>query len=236
MFNQPKILAVIPARGGSKGVPRKNLRQLAGKSLLAWTFEAALGSAYLDRIILSSEDEEIMELARQIGLEVPFVRPQALAADTTPGIDPVLHAINALSANNYTHVVLLQPTSPLRQSQDIDGAIKLCLEQAAPACVSVSPAAHPPWWMFRLDAQNHLLPFMDPEQMPLRRQDAPTAYQLNGAVYVAQCAYLAQQKSFMGDKTIAYTMPQERSLDIDNELDLILAEALLKNRLQKGGA
>ena len=228
MFNNKKILAVIPARGGSKGVPRKNLRPLAGKSLLAWTFEAAKHSAYINRVILSSEDEEIIKLAKQIGLEVPFVRPKELAQDETPGIAPLLHALEQLQAEKFTHVVLLQPTSPLRQTQDIDGAIKLCLEHAAPACISVSPAEHPPWWMFRLDPNNRLLPFMDPEQMPLRRQDAPKAYQLNGAVYVAECAYLAKNKSFMGDETIAYTMPPERSLDIDTELDFILAEALLQ--------
>ncbi len=232
MLTNKKILAIIPARGGSKGVPRKNLRLLAGKSLLAWSFEAARNSVYIDRVILSSEDEEIIALAKQIGLDVPFVRPKELAQDETPGIAPVLHAMEKLQADNYTHIVLLQPTSPLRQTQDIDGAIKLCLEHNAPACISVSPAEHPPWWMFRLDPNNRLLPFMDPEQMPLRRQDAPKAYQLNGAVYVAECAYLAKHKSFMSDETIAYTMPLERSLDIDNELDFMLAEALLQKKYQ----
>lgn len=228
MLNSHKILGIIPARGGSKGVPRKNLKQLAGKPLLAWTFEAARNSAYLDRIILSSEDDEIINAAKVMGLEVPFVRPVHLAHDNTPGIDPVLHALDYFKAENYSFVVLLQPTSPLRKAEDIDGAIRLCLETNAPACVSVTQAAHPPWWTFRLDGQKRLLPCMDAEQMPKRRQDAPAAYALNGAVYVARCDYLQTAKSFIGPETIGYVMPEERALDIDRELDFVIAEAVIK--------
>lgn len=230
MYKSSKILGIIPARGGSKGVPRKNLRLLADKPLLAWTIEAAKSSAYLDRVILSSEDNEIIKLAKEYGLDVPFKRPVELAQDDTPGIAPVLHALNELSGEHYTHVVLLQPTSPLRTGEDIDAAIKLCLDENAPSCISMTETVYPPWWMFRLDAHKKLLPIIDIEQIPLRRQDAPKAYNLNGAIYVTDCAYLKEQNSFIGLETIAYVMPANRSIDIDSELDFALAELIIKTK------
>ena len=230
MYKGNKILGIIPARGGSKGIIRKNLRPLAGKPLLAWTVEAAQKSQLLDRVILSSEDDEIIALARDLNLDVPFKRPAELARDDTPGIAPVLHALKTLQSENYNHVVLLQPTSPLREADDIDAAIRLCIDQAAPACVSVCEAPHPPWWMFRLDAQTRLIPLLDQEALPARRQDAPRAFQLNGAVYVAQVDWLLEQQGFIGPDTRAYTMPAAKSLDIDEEADLLFAEILLNRR------
>ncbi len=227
MYKNNKILGIIPARGGSKGVPRKNLRLLAGRPLIAWTIEAAKGSSLLDRVILSSEDDEIMETARRHGLEVPFKRPPELARDDTPGILPVLHALEMLSSENYTHVVLLQPTSPMRNSEDIDGAIRLCIDRAAPACLGVCEAPHPPWWMFGMDADRKLSPLMAAKDIPLRRQDAPKAYQLNGAIYVAEIGFIKSSKGFIGPESLGYAMPGERSLDIDSELDILLAESLL---------
>jgi CMP-N-acetylneuraminic acid synthetase len=227
MYKNSKILGIIPARGGSKGVPRKNLRPLAGKPLIAWTIEAAQGSSLLDRVILSSEDEEIMETAQRHGLDVPFKRPPELARDDTPGILPVLHALEMLSSENYTHVVLLQPTSPMRNSEDIDGAIRLCIDRAAPACLGVCEAPHPPWWMFGMDADRKLSPLMAAKDIPLRRQDAPKAYQLNGAIYVAEIGFIKSSKGFIGPESLGYAMPGERSLDIDSELDILLAESLL---------
>jgi len=230
MYNNNKILGIIPARGGSKGVPRKNLRELAGKPLLAWTIEAAKSSCLIDRVILSSEDDEIIKTARQYGLDVPFKRPESLALDETPGVEPVLHAMKELESDGYSHIVLLQPTSPLRKAEDIDEAIRLCLETKAPSCVSVCRSAHPPWWMFRIDVNNRLMPIMDAEALPLRRQDAPVAYQLNGSVYVAECDFLKQSKGFISPDTVAYVMPPERSLDIDTEIDLAIAEMILKSQ------
>ena len=227
MYKNNKILGIIPARGGSKGVPRKNLRLLAGRPLIAWTIEAAKESSLLDRVILSSEDDEIMETARRHGLEVPFKRPPELARDDTPGILPVLHALEMLSSENYTHVVLLQPTSPMRNSEDIDGAIRLCIDRAAPACLGVCEAPHPPWWMFGMDADRKLSPLMAAKDIPLRRQDAPKAYQLNGAIYVAEIGFIKSSKGFIGPESLGYAMPGERSLDIDSELDILLAESLL---------
>lgn len=229
MFQDKTFLGVIPARGGSKGLPRKNILPLGGKPLLAWSIESARASALLDRTILSSEDPEIMDVARAWGCDVPFARPLELAADDTPGVAPVLHALQALP-ERYDYVVLLQPTSPLRQARDIDGCIRACIESGAPACASVTPAATPPEHFRRMDATGRLSPLLD-DQGAVRRQDYPAAYLLNGAVYVARADFLLQAKTFFTPDTIGYIMPPERSPDIDSALDFAFCETLIR-RLQ----
>ncbi len=227
MIAGKSVLAAIPARGGSKGVPGKNIKPLAGKPLIAWTIAAAREVSYLDKIIVSSEDQTILEISRSYGAQTPFVRPEELARDDTPGIAPVLHALDALP-EKYDYVVLLQPTSPLRTADDIRAALELCLDRAAPACVSVTEPKHKPWWMFSLNQQSGLEPMYG--DMPARRQDMPAVYALNGAVYVAETGWLRQKQTFVSPDTVAYVMPAERSLDIDTELDFRLAEALLACR------
>lgn len=224
MINGQKVLAIIPARGGSKGVPRKNVRMVAGKPLIAWTIEAARQSRYIDRLVLSSDDPEIIAVATAHGCEAPFVRPAELARDETPGIDPVLHALQQLPG--YDWVVLLQPTSPLRSGEDIDATIETCVKAVAPAAVSVTEAEESPWWMYTLQPGDQLQPLLDSVHAALRRQDLPKAYLLNGAVYVAQATWLQQHKSFLGDATRAYVMPRARSLDIDTEFDLKLFDMM----------
>lgn len=226
MINGRTVLAIIPARGGSKGVPRKNLRSVGGKPLLAWTIEAAKQSKYIDRLIISSEDLEIIETARQWGCEAPFVRPKELALDHTPGIDPVLHAVEALP-ERYDYVVLLQPTSPLRTVADIDGCIELCVDKGANSCVSVTESAQSPFWMYKLDGNGTMQPLLQMEQQYNRRQDIPRVYALNGAVYVSACGFLQKSCMFVTPVTIGYIMPPERSLDIDTELDLAIVNYLL---------
>lgn len=220
------ILAVIPARGGSKGVPRKNIKLAAGKPLIAWTIAAAKKSKYIDRLVLSSEDEEIIKVAKSLGCEVPFIRPVELAQDDTPGIEPVLHAIKNLP--DYDYIVLLQVTSPLRSVEDIDGCIELCVKQQGNACVSVSEAAENPYWMYKMDDGGKLCPLMPTENNFNRRQDLPKVFSLNGAVYVANSAWLLDKQSFLTSETIAFPMPAERSLDIDTEIDFKLMETLTK--------
>jgi len=229
MLDGKTFLAIIPARGGSKGVLRKNIRTVAGKPLIAWTIEAAQKSLLLDRLILSSDDEEIISVASALGCDVPFVRPAELARDDTPGIDPVLHALAALP-EKYDYVVLLQPTSPLRSSEDIDAGIRFCLKQSAKCCVSVVESAKHPYWMFTMDMNEHLLPVIPAEERPTRRQDLPQAYVLNGALYIAECQWLAEHKSFISTETIGCEMPTERSFDIDSELDLSIVDFLLAGR------
>jgi len=226
VIDSKSVLAIIPARGGSKGVPRKNIRDLAGKPLIAWTIEAAQKSQYIDRLVLSSDDEEIMQVARTYGCEVPFARPAELARDETPGIDPILHALTALPG--YDYVVLLQPTSPLRSTEDIDGCLARCERSNAPACVSVTEPTHHPQWMYTMDDSETLLPIS--EQRSVRRQDLPQVYSLNGAVYVARAEWLNESHSFLGEGTLGYVMSAHRSVDIDTEQDLAIAACLLQQK------
>jgi N-acylneuraminate cytidylyltransferase len=227
MYRGKSILAIIPARGGSKGIPRKNLRELAGKPLIAWTIEEAKKSQYIDRCILSSEDDEIIKVAQEWGCEVPFVRPAELTQDDTPGIQPVIHAINAIE-EKYDYIVLLQPTSPLRTVNDIDNCIHHCIQADAPVCASVCAVDKSPYWMYTLNEGTKLCPLIQVGSCIERRQDLPAIYELNGAVYVAKPDYLLKDKSFIREDTLAYIMPADRSWDIDNEIDFLIC-ALIKS-------
>lgn len=227
MIKGKSVLAIIPARGGSKGVPRKNIKDLSGKPLIAWTIEEANNSQYIDRIVLSSEDQEIIKVAEHLGCEVPFKRPKEMALDETPGVDPVLHTIDNLPV--YDYVVLLQPTSPLRNVHDIDQAIEKCELNGGIAVVSVTESSKNPFWMYKLDSNEVMVPLMDIDGIPARRQDAPKSFVLNGAVYVTKADTLKKQKSFLQKETIAYVMPSERSLDIDSDLDFKICNVMMEN-------
>lgn len=210
MSVKPKILGLIPARGNSKRLPGKNIREFHGQPLLAWTIKAAQQSQQLSHVILSSEDEALIKVAQRYQCDAPFVRPKELSQDYTPGIDPVLHALE--QCPGYDYIVLLQPTSPLRTSEDIDKAVQLCIETNAPALVSVSVTSMEtcknPEWCYRLDPDNHLVPL-----------DFPSYHgpimQLNGAVFVAKVDWLQCTHSFISSQTQAYVMPIERASDID---------------------
>ena len=216
-------LGLIPARGGSKGIPRKNVLPIAGKPLIAWTIEAALAAQRIDRVVVTTDDAEIAEVAARFGADVPFVRPAELARDETPGIDPVLHAIGALPG--YDRIVLLQPTSPLRGAGDIDAAISMAADDRM--VVSVTEASHAEW-IFPLDGAG-LLDVGDATPVA-RRQDMMKRYVLNGAIYVGRCDGLRKSRSFLGPNTAGYVMSAEQSIDIDGPLDWKLAELLLRDR------
>jgi len=225
VINGSKILAVITARGGSKGLRGKNIADLAGKPLLAWSIETARRSRYIDRLILSSEDDEIIAVAKKFGCEVPFRRPAELATDTIAA-DPVLiHALDHVG-ETFDYFVLLQPTSPLRSTADIDGAIELCQARRAPACVSMCECAKPVEWMYRVGDDGSVSPILG-EIITSRRQELPAAFVINGAVYVAEVDWYRRNRGFLSSETVAWRMPAERSIDIDTELDLIVARALL---------
>lgn len=224
IYNQ-NVLAIIPARGGSKGVPRKNIKKLAGKPLIAWTIEEAKKSKYIDRLILSTEDLEIINVAKKYGCEVPFVRPSELALDETPGIEPILHAIRIIP--HYEYIVLLQPTSPLRDVTDIDIAIEKSFQNDGCSVVSVSEAEESPYWMYEIGDGNKMIPLLNVKSFPNRRQDIPKSYVLNGAVYVSSSKKLKSEKGFLEKNTLAYVMPKERSLDIDTEFDFKLCELMV---------
>jgi len=212
-----KVLALITARGGSKGLPRKNVLPAGGRPLIAWTIGAAAGAEFVSRVVVSTDDDEIMAAARAWGGEVPFRRPPALAGDTATSIDVVLHALDQLDDCDY--VVLLQPTSPLRTAADIDAALMLAESSDAPGCVSVCEAEQSPYWMYRLDSEGRLAPLLDAPVAATRRQDLPPVYVLNGAIYVARVDWLRETRSFLGAGCIAYPMPSARSLDIDTPED-----------------
>ena len=216
---------LIPARGGSKGVPRKNIKEIAGKPLIVWTIEAALRSTRLDAVVVSTEDAEIAEIARHAGALVPFLRPLALAQDATPGIDPVLHALDALP--QFDAVMLLQPTSPMRDTGDIDGCMDFARTRGAVSVVSVcEPDCHP-LWTYRLGSDQSLTPLIEGSAV-LRRQDLPAVGALNGAMYFADAAWLRKSGRLVGPETLSYMMSREHSVDIDRMFDWKFAELLLK--------
>lgn len=227
----PDVIAIIPARGGSKGVPHKNIRLLCGKPLVAYSIEAALGSEYIDRVVVSTEDEEIAQVSREYGAEV-VRRPSELAQDGTPSLPVYQHAIRHLGeTEDYRPeiTVVLQPTSPLRLAEDIDRAIESFVEAKCDSVVGVCEVEHPPHWMYTLTG-NRLKPLIKDGEKVGRRQDAPKVYRLNGAVYVTSRDMMMKENRLLGRDTRAYIMPLERSIDIDTELDFKLAALLIGER------
>lgn len=224
-----RTLGVITARGGSKGLPGKNIRKVNGdRPLIAWTIEAGLSARGIDRVILSSEDLAICDIARNLGCDVPFVRPIELASDTADSISVLRHALTAVPG--YDRVVLLQPTCPARTSRDIDEALDLMELHAAPACVSVTEMKKSPYWMFSRDRNCRLHPLMKDTAGATRRQDLPRYYVLNGAIYCAETDWIMSSASFASPETVAYVMPEEHSIDIDTLEDFRAFEHMLLAR------
>jgi CMP-N-acetylneuraminic acid synthetase len=226
-----RILGLIPARGGSKGVPRKNIKLLCGRPLLAYTAEAALASRLISRVILSTEDEEIAQIGQRFGVEVPFLRPAELARDETPMLPVAQHAVRFLEERNdhFDAVCLLQPTNPLRSAEDIDACIQLLESGQADAVVTTLavPAEHNPHWVYFRDAQG-LLCLSTGESTPIpRRQDLPTAVHREGSVYVTRRETLMEKNSFYGARLLGHEMRPERSVNIDTPNDWRRAEQLI---------
>ena len=228
------ILGLIPARGGSKSIPRKNIIPLAGRPLLAYTCEAALGSRLLTRVVLSTDDQEIAEVGRQCGVQVPFQRPAELAQDETPSVEVANHAVRWLWDHQRWEaeiVVLLQPTSPLRQSCHIDEALERMQEVGADTVVSVTEVPHrfSPYAIMRL--QDGWLHDFWQEPLPFDRfcrQNLPLLYARNGpAILASRTAVILESQSFYGKQVIPYVMREEDSVDIDTFFDLRIAECLI---------
>jgi CMP-N,N'-diacetyllegionaminic acid synthase len=222
-----KVLAIIPARGGSKGVKRKNIKQVGGKPLIAWVIESAQKTSCIDRLILSSEDEEIIRIAEGFGCEAPFVRPDTLARDDSPTIDVVIHALEILT--DYEYVVLLQPTSPLTRPEDIDGCIRHCLDFGLKSCVSISEVKKSPFWMFTAGTEGNIEPLMGYAYLNRRRQELPKTYLPTGAIYVAQRKWIMEKKTFYFKETGGYIVPDRYSIDIDTETDFKKFENILES-------
>ena len=226
------IAALITARAGSKSVPRKNIRPLAGKPLLAYTFEAAKKSRAIQRIVLSTDDPEMADLGRAYGVEVPFLRPPELAGDTTPMIDVALHALAWLAereAYRPDYLLLLQPTSPFRTAEDIDAAAELARRTSADAVVGVGAMPKHPCHAKTIDAEGRLVPWLGGPDTESRRQDLPALYVPNGAIYLVKRTVLERSRSWCPPGTLAFVMPEERSLDIDTPWDWRVAEAVLRH-------
>lgn len=236
------IIALITARGGSKGIPRKNLQLIAGKPLITWTIETALKSRGLRRIIVSTDDEEIALVSSNAGAEVPFIRPSELAQDKSPHISVVLHALKWLRDHEKDipeYVVLLQPTSPLRIAEDIDGVINFAYQKNAEAVVTVVETHAHPYLTKKLEEDARLQPFSNCPLSYPRRQDLPPAYFINGAVFMNKVESLAEKKTFYPNELYGFVMPSERSLQIDTPWDLYLVELILRDqgvKLNAGGS
>jgi CMP-N-acetylneuraminic acid synthetase len=230
MLNGQKVVALIPARAGSQRLPDKNILKLAGKPLIAWSVEAAVKSEYIDDVIVSTDCDIISNVAIKHGAKTPFLRPKELSHNTASTDDVLLHAINELSLLDNDIIVLLQPTSPLRNSSDIDQAIILLSQNGVQGSVTLCECEHSPLWTNTVPDDLNLGGFLSKEYSTTRSQDLPTFYRLNGAVYAYRVAYLKEHKGRVYTSTIkASIMPQERSIDIDVQLDFDIADMLVKN-------
>ena len=228
-----KIIAIIPARGGSKGLPRKNIRPLLGKPLVAWTIEQAKKSKHIDRIIVSTEDREIAKISKEYGAEVPFLRPKELATDDAKTIDVILHALNWLKTREeyYDFLVLLEPTSPLRDVEDIDKCIEILIgNPKAEAIVGVAKleSTHPEFNVVINDEGFIRKTDGTTNFKILRRQDLEDVYFFEGSIYISEVEALKQKRTFYHKSTLCYVVPKYKSLEIDELCDFICIEALMR--------
>lgn len=216
---------MITARGGSKGLPRKNILPMAGRPLIGWTIAAALAARCVGRVIVSTDSKEIAEIALAQGAEVPFLRPAELASDTADSTEVLRHAVE--QCPGFEYVLLLQPTSPLRTAADIDAAFARMRESGKPSCVSVCEAEESPWLLCNKTGDGCIAPLMPPLPGAGRRQDMPPVYRINGAIYLAKTAWFLQENTLLAAETLGYEMPRERSIDIDTKADFDRARQLL---------
>ncbi len=233
MLENKEVVALIPARGGSKGLPRKNILEMAGKPLIAWSIIQAKQSDIIDRVVVSTDDKEITEIADSFGAEIPFVRPKELATDEAKGLDVILHALRWFKEHGQTAdiITVLQPTSPLRLPADIDNSLDFFLEREADAVVSVCKTEHHPYWSNVLPEDKCMKDFIRNDVDKKNREELPEYYRLNGAIFIAKADFMIQNESYYGDNTYAYVMPEDRSIDIDSHLDFRLAGLLMENRI-----
>lgn len=231
MYNGKKILCVIPARGGSKGLPNKNVKNLLGKPLISYSIEHAQASKYIDRVIVSTEDDEIAATALKWGAEVPFLRPKHLASDEASTIDVLLHAIEWAEGISYQFevLVLLHVTTPLRSVQDVDRSIELLVDAQADSVFSVTEAHRNPYFnMIEVDAEGR--PHLVKQGSFTTRQSAPPVYDMNSSIYVWWKNILKDRKITLLPESRIYLMPKDRSVDIDDMLDFKIAEMILKGK------
>ncbi len=229
MYTNKKILCIIPARGGSKRLPGKNIKLLNGIPLIGYAIKAAKESKYIDKVIVSTDYEEIARVVRKLGAEVPFMRPAELATDTATTLSVLQHAVNFFEEKEeqFDLIVLIQPTVPGIEARDIDASIEKIVSAGVKSCITVSSIVDPPEWMYRIDAEGRLQKYID---LPAsREQDLEKLYRVNGAVYVTVHNTLMQENKIVDNENCAgVLMPRERSTDIDTEFDFEIAELAIK--------
>ncbi len=233
MYNNKKILCIIPARGGSKRLPGKNIKLLKGKPLIAYSIAAAKGSKYLDRVIVSTDDEAIASVAKEYGAEVPFMRPSELATDTATTLSVLQHAVRFFEekGEKFECIVLIQPTVPGIMTSDIDTAIETLFTTKANSCISMCEITDRPEWMYSLSEEGHIAPYVEAayHSQNIRSQDLPKLYRINGAVYVTPRNVLMEEGKIIDKHNCAgVLMPRERSTDIDTLSDFVIAEMLMQ--------
>ncbi|PLX68537.1 MAG: CMP-N-acetlyneuraminic acid synthetase [Denitrovibrio sp.] len=232
MIDGKKVLGLVIARGGSKGLPGKNLLELGGKPLVCHSIDAGLNSEYIDDVVISTEDEAIADVARKCGCKVPFMRPDELATDSAKSIDVIKYALEALIeiGDIYDYFVLLQPTTPFRDASHIDDCLRMLSDKDADSVVSVTEAEHHTLWMNELPEDMCMKGFIRPEAENKNRQDLPKHYRINGGVYAVRCSYMLSTMKLYSDRSYAYLMDNESSIDIDNSLDFELAKLVIEKR------
>lgn len=231
MDRKRTFIAIIPARGGSKRLPRKNVLDLGGKPLIAWTIEAVRICPKINEVMVTTDDKEIADVARKYGANVPFIRPAALANDTASSFEAIKHTLEHYKhklEKEFDFVVLLQPTSPLRNVESIMGAIELLEKKNADAVISVCEVDHSPLWTNTLPRDLSLDNFLRNDVKNMRSQDLPLYYRLNGAIYICRTERLLAEKTFfISSNSFAYVMKKEESIDIDDLYDLKMAKSVL---------
>lgn len=226
------MLALIPARGGSKGLPGKNIKLLNGKPLISYSIRSALNAKSVDRVIVSTEDKEIADIASEYGAEIPFLRPKELAQDNSKAIDAYIYTIEKLNDDlddKISSFIVILPTNPLVISEDIDNAIQLFKKMNADSVISYTEASHPPIWAIKISEDLKVSNYFDLKDQLLNRQDIPQAYMPSGSIFIFRLSLLKSNK-YLSDNSFAYIMPRERSVDIDTHLDFEYAEFLIKRK------
>ena len=234
MYKNKTFLGIIPARGGSKGLPGKNIKELCGKPLIAWSIESGLKSKYLDEVMVTTDSKDIANIAKQYGASVPFLRPDVLASDTATSFDAIKHTIEFYKNEfdkEFDYIVLLEPTSPLRETSDIDIAIEQLFNSNADSIVGICKTEdqNPAFLVFK-NEKDFISGYENHDMKVLRRQDIKDVYFFEGTIYISKTDVLLNKKTFYHENTIGYVVPKYKSLEIDDIDDFIMVEAIMKHK------
>ncbi|MGJ0323129.1 cytidylyltransferase domain-containing protein [Aliarcobacter cryaerophilus] len=234
MYKNKTFLGIIPARGGSKGLPGKNIKELCGKPLIAWSIESGLKSKYLDEVIVTTDSKDIANIAKQYGASVPFLRPDVLASDTATSFDAIKHTIEFYKnemKKEFDYIVLIEPTSPLREARDIDIAIEQLFNSNADSIVGICKTEdqNPAFLVFK-NEKDFISGYENHDMKVLRRQDIKDVYFFEGTIYISKTDVLLNKKTFYHENTIGYVVPKYKSLEIDDIDDFIMVEAIMKHK------